>query len=143
MPCHVAARGRASGSANRTGLEPVYVSRLVRALERDGFLTRSVNPADPRAVELALTNRGEVAVQDGIKVVYELRERLTVPLGGNDGVRTAELAEIIARASRCLRSGSLYRAIGAVLLNRLPRRTNRELSVSISRCSVRCLDEGS
>src|SRR5919108_4057629 len=41
--------------ADLTGLDVVYISKLVRALEREGFVTRSVNAADPRAVELALT----------------------------------------------------------------------------------------
>lgn len=81
--------------ADLTGLEPVYVSRLVRALENDGFLTRSVNTADPRAVELALTDRGKTAVTDGVKAVYGLRDRLTEPLGGNDGARTAQLAAML------------------------------------------------
>lgn len=81
--------------ADFTGLDPVYVSRLVRALEREGFLTRSVNPADPRAVELALTDQGKTTVQAGVSIVYELRERLTEPLGGNDGTRTAQLARVL------------------------------------------------
>jgi DNA-binding MarR family transcriptional regulator len=81
--------------ADLTGLDPVYVSKLVRALERDGFITRSVKAADPRAVELALTGRGTTAVHEGVKAVDQLRERLTRPLGGNDGTRTAELAETL------------------------------------------------
>ncbi len=81
--------------ADLTGLDPVYVSKLVRALERDGFLTRSVKAADPRAVELALTDRGAATVQEGITAVYDMRDRLTRPLGGNDGKATAELAQMI------------------------------------------------
>ncbi len=49
--------------ADFTGLDPVYISKLVRALEREGFLTRSVKASDPRAVELALTSQGTDAVQ--------------------------------------------------------------------------------
>ena len=81
--------------ADLTGLDPVYVSKLVRVLERDGFVTRSVKAADPRAVELALTEQGAAAVEEGMKAVYEMREQLTRPLGGNDGPRTAELAQMI------------------------------------------------
>jgi len=81
--------------ADLTGLDPVYVSKLVRALERDGFITRSAKAADPRAVELKLTEQGAAAVQEGVQAVHDLRERLTLPLGGNDGARTAELAEMI------------------------------------------------
>jgi MarR family transcriptional regulator, organic hydroperoxide resistance regulator len=83
--------------ADLTGLDPVYVSKLVRALERDGFVARSVKAADPRAVELALTAQGEATVQQGIEAVYAMRDRLTRPLGGNDGARTAELAKMICQ----------------------------------------------
>jgi hypothetical protein len=54
-----------------------------------------VKAVGSRAVELALTEQGAVAVQEGVKIVYELRERLTRPLGGNRGARTAELAEML------------------------------------------------
>jgi len=81
--------------ADFTGLDPVYVSKLVRALEREGFLSRSVSASDPRAVELALTAQGTDAVQAGIRLVSAMRDRLTGPLGGNAGARTAELAELL------------------------------------------------
>ena len=58
-------------------------------------MTRAVKAADSRAVELALTEQGAVAVQEGVKIVYELRERLIRPLGRNHGARTAELAEML------------------------------------------------
>jgi MarR family transcriptional regulator, organic hydroperoxide resistance regulator len=81
--------------ADFTGLDPVYISKLVRALEREGFLTRSVKASDPRAVELALTTQGADAVQEGIRLVTAMRDRLTRPLGGNGGARTAELARLL------------------------------------------------
>ena len=81
--------------ADFTGLDPVYISKLVRALEREGFLTRSVKASDPRAVELALTTQGTDAVREGITLVTALRDRLTRPLGGNAGPGTAELARLL------------------------------------------------
>jgi len=81
--------------ADFTGLDPVYISKLVRALEREGFVTRAVKAGDPRAVELALTERGMTAVREGIQAVTAMRDRLTRPLGGNDGARTAELARLL------------------------------------------------
>jgi DNA-binding MarR family transcriptional regulator len=81
--------------ADFTGLDPVYISKLVRALEREGFLTRSVKASDPRAVELALTERGADAVREGIQLVTAMRDRLTRPLGGNAGERTAQLAGLL------------------------------------------------
>ena len=82
--------------ADFTGLDPVYISKLVRALERQGFVTRSVRASDPRAVELALTERGADAVREGVRLVEAVRDRLTQPLGGNAGPRTAELARLLA-----------------------------------------------
>ena len=81
--------------ADLTGLDAVYTSKLVRALEREGFVTRSTHAADPRAVELSLTEQGTATVQEAQKIVYELRDRLTSPLGGNNGAGTAELAKVL------------------------------------------------
>jgi DNA-binding MarR family transcriptional regulator len=81
--------------ADFTGLDPVYISKLVRALEREGFVTRAASASDPRAVELALTARGTDAVREGVALVTAMRDRLTEPLGGNDGARTAELARLL------------------------------------------------
>ena len=81
--------------ADLTGLDAVYISKLVRALEREGFVTRATHAADPRAVELSLTEQGIATVQEAQKIVYELRDRLTSPLGGNNGAGTAELAKVL------------------------------------------------
>jgi DNA-binding MarR family transcriptional regulator len=81
--------------ADATGLDTVYVSKLVRALEQAGFLTRATHAKDPRAVQLSLTDQGTDTVQRAIATVYELREHLTGPLGGNDGERTAALAAML------------------------------------------------
>jgi len=98
-PLYSMSRGGARPSqrelADLTGLDAVYISKLVRALEREGFVTRSTKAADPRAVELSLTEQGAAALQEAVKVVSELRQRLTEPLGGTAGARTAQLAEML------------------------------------------------
>jgi DNA-binding MarR family transcriptional regulator len=81
--------------ADLTGLDAVYISKLVRALEREGFVTRSTKAADPRAVELSLTEHGIATLPEAVNAVTDLRQRLTAPLGGNDGARTGELAEML------------------------------------------------
>jgi DNA-binding MarR family transcriptional regulator len=81
--------------ADLTGLDAVYISKLVRALEREGFVTRSTKAADPRAIELSLTGQGVATLQEAVTIVYELRQKLTEPLGGNDGEHTAELADML------------------------------------------------
>jgi len=81
--------------ADVTGIDAVYISRLVRTLERGGLVTRAASAADTRAVELAVTEQGSAVLQKAVQAVFELRDRLTAPLGGNDGARTAELAAML------------------------------------------------
>ncbi len=77
--------------ADYTGLEPLYVSKLARALEAAGLLERDRDPADTRAVRLSLTARGRGVTGRAIAVVQQLLDRLLAPLGGLDGHRTQQL----------------------------------------------------
>jgi DNA-binding MarR family transcriptional regulator len=79
--------------ADFTGLEPLYLSRLARALERAGLVERASDPDDSRAVLLALTDRGrEVAIRASERV-RGLQDDLTAPLGGLSSARTRALIE--------------------------------------------------
>jgi MarR family transcriptional regulator, organic hydroperoxide resistance regulator len=73
--------------ADFASLEPIYVSKLARALEQQGLIVRTTNPADPRAVQLALTPKGEETVEPAIGIVADLLAELTAPIGG---LRSAE-----------------------------------------------------
>jgi len=92
--------------ADLTGLDAVYTSKLVRALEREGFVTRSTHQADPRAVELSLTEQGSATLREARKKVYELRDQLTRSVGGNNGARTRELAETLQQLLDDVEAGS-------------------------------------
>lgn len=70
--------------ADYTGLEPVYVSRLARALEDGGLIARTDDPTDPRAVELTLTAHGLEVVVQAVATVRDLHEVLLAPIGGTD-----------------------------------------------------------
>jgi DNA-binding MarR family transcriptional regulator len=76
--------------ADFSGLEPMYVSKLARALEANGLITRREHPHDPRAVQLELTRNGLTVVDKAIAKVAALHEELTAPLGGMRSTRTAE-----------------------------------------------------
>ncbi|GAA2761896.1 MarR family transcriptional regulator [Streptomyces paradoxus] len=76
--------------ADRTGLEPLYVSKLARALESAGLVERTRDPRDPRAVQLALTEQGREVTRRAITVVHGLLQQLLGPLGGLDSPRTRE-----------------------------------------------------
>ncbi|MEV7104873.1 MarR family winged helix-turn-helix transcriptional regulator [Streptomyces atroolivaceus] len=74
--------------ADHTGLEALYVSKLARALETAGLIERTRDPRDPRAVQLALTERGETVTRQAVTVVQELHQQLLEPLGGLGAPRT-------------------------------------------------------
>ncbi|MFE6199895.1 MarR family winged helix-turn-helix transcriptional regulator [Streptomyces sp. NPDC057838] len=76
--------------ADHTGLEALYVSKLARALESAGLLERTRDPRDPRAVQLALTERGEEVIRQAIDVVHGLLQQLLDPLGGLGSARTGQ-----------------------------------------------------
>ncbi|MEU9141940.1 MarR family transcriptional regulator [Streptomyces sp. NPDC048404] len=82
--------------ADHTGLEPLYVSKLARALESAGHLDRTRDPADPRAVRLTLTDDGREITLQAITVVQGLLERLLEPLGGLRGERTRAFSRELA-----------------------------------------------
>ena len=82
--------------ADLTGLDAVYISKLVRALERAGFVERSASTVDTRAVELTLTDHGLATVREAMPLVLRLRDELSKPLGGIDGERTRQLADMLA-----------------------------------------------
>ncbi|MFF7162336.1 MarR family winged helix-turn-helix transcriptional regulator [Streptomyces sp. NPDC008086] len=82
--------------ADHTGLEPLYVSKLARALESAGLVERTRDPRDPRAVQLALTEPGLERTRQAIDVVQGLLEQLLTPLGGLDSARTREFRRELA-----------------------------------------------
>jgi MarR family transcriptional regulator, organic hydroperoxide resistance regulator len=82
--------------ADHTGLEPLYVSKLARALEAAGLLERTRDPRDPRAVQLALTEQGRERTRQAIEVVQGLLRQLLAPLGGLDAARTEEFTRDLA-----------------------------------------------
>ena len=79
--------------ADHTGLEPLYTSKLARALDADGLIRRDRDPVDTRAIRLALTDRGREVVRPAITEVGTLLDRLMAPLGGRDGPRAKALAQ--------------------------------------------------
>jgi DNA-binding MarR family transcriptional regulator len=81
--------------ADVTGLDPVYVSKLARALEQAGLVARAEHPADSRAVQLALTPHGTRVVDQAVHTVGALQETLTEPLVGTRGARTREFADAL------------------------------------------------
>jgi DNA-binding MarR family transcriptional regulator len=74
--------------ADQTGLEAIYISKLVRVLEQARFVERSEHPADPRAIQLTLTRKGRATAERAIGIVGDLQEQHTAALGGTNSPRT-------------------------------------------------------
>jgi MarR family transcriptional regulator, organic hydroperoxide resistance regulator len=89
--------------ADLTGLEPLYVSKLARALEQAGLIERQADPDDSRAVQLSLTDRGHEVTAQATGRVRGLQDELTAPLGGLDSPATRNL---ISSLNTLLGSGS-------------------------------------
>jgi DNA-binding MarR family transcriptional regulator len=81
--------------ADHTGLEPLHVSKVVRALEGEGLVERSENPADSRAFLLTPTTQGTKVVLEAIAIVGALLDELTAPLGGRKGKQTRALTDVL------------------------------------------------
>ena len=81
--------------ADFSGLEPMHVSKLARALERGGLVARTGNPADSRAVQLAVTNRGLEVLTAARETVLRLEDERLVPLGGRGSASSAELQDTL------------------------------------------------
>jgi MarR family transcriptional regulator, organic hydroperoxide resistance regulator len=81
--------------ADHTGLDPIYVSKLARALEASDLVARRPDPDDSRAVRLGLTERGQEVARRAVTVVAALQDELTAPLGGVGSERTRALVETL------------------------------------------------
>lgn len=81
--------------AEYTGLQAIFVSKLVKALEAEGLMKRRVDDRDSRANRLGLTDKGQQAIVRAMEVVRELDRKLNEPLGGRDSVRSRAFAETL------------------------------------------------
>jgi DNA-binding MarR family transcriptional regulator len=81
--------------ADHTGLDPIFVSKLARALEQAGLLTRGTHRRDPRAVELVLTERGLAVAREAIGLVQDLHRELLAPIGGPGSPDDRRLAKTL------------------------------------------------
>jgi MarR family transcriptional regulator, organic hydroperoxide resistance regulator len=77
--------------ADHTGLDPIYISKLARALEAAGLVERIPDAHDARAVCLTVTPEGIRIIDRAVLIVRDLLEELTAPLGGAGSSRTRAL----------------------------------------------------
>lgn len=60
------------------------MSRLVGALEADGYVTRTADPADARAVRIAITRSGRAVVEHGRRLRVDAVDTLLSGLSARD-----------------------------------------------------------
>lgn len=81
--------------ADLTGLEPIYMSKLARALEKAGLVDRPVAEDDPRAVRLTITDRGRDIATEAIQLVHAKHAEQTEAIGGPDGTQDRALRDTL------------------------------------------------
>lgn len=81
--------------ADRIGLEPLYVSKIVRGLETAGWVARTPDARDARAVRLTLTRSGRQLTAKAIALVVALQDQLLEPLGGAGSTLTLALLDAV------------------------------------------------
>jgi DNA-binding MarR family transcriptional regulator len=81
--------------ADWTGLEPIFVSKLARALEQAGLIDRTEHPTDTRAVQIRLTDAGADVARRAIAIVHRFQEEFTAPIGGTQSQRNRDLVSTL------------------------------------------------
>jgi DNA-binding MarR family transcriptional regulator len=81
--------------ADWTGLEPIFVSKLARALEQAGLIERTGHPGDLRAVQLRLTDDGAAVAERAIAIVRTFQEEFTAPIGGTQSQPARDLVRTL------------------------------------------------
>ncbi len=81
--------------ADFTGLDPIYVSKLAKTLEKAGLIERPADPDDPRAVRLALTDTGRDVLFQAFDLVRAVNDAMTAPIGGQHGQRDNQFRDTL------------------------------------------------
>ncbi len=80
--------------AERLGVEPPTVTRMIRRMERCGFVERCPDPADARSFRVCLTEKGR-ALEEPVARIWEEAEEKT--LRGISREETLVLRRLLAR----------------------------------------------
>ncbi len=90
---------KGSELADRLGVEPPTITRMLRRMERCGFVERRPDPADARSFRVYLTNEGR-ALEGPVARIWEEAEEKT--LRGMNPDETLVLRRLLARVRKNL-----------------------------------------
>jgi DNA-binding MarR family transcriptional regulator len=77
--------------ADASHLEPMHVSKLARALEQAGLVTRARNPADPREFGLTITEHGDRTLNRARQIAATLEHQRLAAVGGPSSDQATQL----------------------------------------------------
>ena len=90
---------KGSELADRLGVEPPTITRMLRRMERCGFVERRPDPADARSFRVYLTNEGR-ALEGPVARIWEEAEEKT--LRGMSPEETLVLRRLLAQVRKNL-----------------------------------------
>ncbi len=80
----------------KVDMDKSKVSRAAARLEKAGYISKRLNPADRRLVELALTDEGRAMVEEITPMARAYEERVLAALGPEAGCFRAALERLLA-----------------------------------------------
>jgi len=83
----------------KVDMDKSKVSRAAARLEKAGYISKRLNPADRRLVELALTDKGRAMVEEIAPMARAYEERVLAALGPEASCFRAALERLLAEES--------------------------------------------
>jgi DNA-binding MarR family transcriptional regulator len=87
---------RVTELAERAQVTQQAMGKILKELERIGYIVRDIDGSDRRAKKIRLTERGMQLVRDSMEIVAEVRQHYAMQVGGD------ELDQLEAQLARCV-----------------------------------------
>jgi MarR family transcriptional regulator, organic hydroperoxide resistance regulator len=96
---------KGSELADRLGVEPPTVTRMIRRMERCGFVGRRPDPADARSFRVRLTEKGRALEEPVARIWKEAEERTLRGISPEDATILRRLLTQIRKNLRSAGAG--------------------------------------
>ena len=84
-----------TGIAEWTQTERHNITTLVARLKKDGFVSTDRSEIDKRKVNVILTDKGQIALNQAMPVAREFTEKIMSSISQNDAVKLTRMIEIL------------------------------------------------